>query len=164
MLNENHLRRPMFPAVLRIREDFRNAKKRIKTENEVEDASRCTQALQGHGYRENFAWPYGQAPLHRPQGLRAHAQAEEADNCQCFRCSQHQADAALRLDSSASFELITFELADFDFRARQRFTGACRPIQLRLRRSLVRVGLQPGIVRASLTTRMFDRSAVALRR
>src|SRR5258708_25120079 len=80
-----------------------------------------------------------QAPLYRHEEAGPDAQAQEIDARESGRCSCNQADDALRpldfaLNFSVILSLVFTELRrniagrKLRNRARQRFTGACRPI------------------------------------
>src|SRR5712692_11421608 len=80
------------------REDFRNAKERIETEDEVEDPPRRPEALQVHGQRQDQARALRQTALDGHESSRPDAQAEKADAGEQSGRGQRQADASLRLD------------------------------------------------------------------
>src|SRR5260221_1806171 len=110
-----------------------------EAKKETENASRRRQALQDHRDRQDRSDALRQAPLYRHQEAGSYAQAQEIDARESGRCSCNQADDALRpldfaLNFSVILSLVFTELSrniagrKLRNRARQRFTGACRPM------------------------------------
>src|SRR5580700_2113597 len=79
------------------RKGFINAKERLETKEEVENASRSREALQGHRHRQNSPHAFRQAPPAGNESPGPHAQAEEADAGEQGGCRLRSPNASVRL-------------------------------------------------------------------
>ena len=136
-----------------------NATQQHQTQKETQNASRRRQAFQNNFRRKNSPHALRQAPPAWHKEARPHAQAQKADAGEPSRPRRREANASLRRVTAAAFVLVgvqhcwtpSRQAVRFRFcssflcsgaaccasrkmgfllnRARQRVTGACRPMR-----------------------------------